>query len=128
MCVRPYMHLLRGSEAQMYTHLMLDPAVKLQQGLKDPPHRPLRNSLQETHTHTRTHSHTMDGQKSCRKPHRGIPAKPGRIIFPLTSCSSVSPHLPSLRLGPPPLAFPSSALNCVEFITFLIYNLASFSD
>lgn len=40
-CVCLHMHLLYALEAQMYIHLMLVPAVKLQRGLKDPPHRPL---------------------------------------------------------------------------------------
>lgn len=36
-CVCPHIHLLSGYEAQMDTHLMLDPGVKLQHGLKEPP-------------------------------------------------------------------------------------------
>ncbi len=111
-CVCPHMHLLCCWEAQMYTHLMLDPAVKLQQGRKDPPHWPLTKGLQETHTHTHTHTQThkstMAGQKSCRKLHRGIPARPGRIIFPLTSCSSVSP-LSSLAAPDHPSTTPTPA-------------------
>lgn len=119
----PHMHLLFGLEAQMYIHLILVPAVKLQRGLKDPPHSPLRKGLQETHTHTHIHTYTMAGQRPCRKRHRGIPARPGRIIFPLTSCSSVLPpvfpRLSSALLAPvsvfshlPPEAI---ALTCEEF-------------
>ena len=36
--IRTQLLLFSGLEAQMYIHLMLNPAVKLQQGLKDPPH------------------------------------------------------------------------------------------
>lgn len=56
LCVCPHMHLLCGLEAQMYTHPVFEPAVKLQQGLKDPPLWPLRTGLQETHTHPYIHN------------------------------------------------------------------------
>lgn len=101
LCVCPHIHLLFSVEAQMYILLILFPAVKLQWGIKDPPHSPLRKSLQETHTHTHIHTYTMAGQRPCRKLHRGIPARPEQIISPLTSCSSLPPHL-SL----PPLSTP----------------------
>lgn len=52
----PHMHLLFGTEAQMYIHLILVPAVKPQQGLKDSLHSLLRKSLQETHTHPYIHN------------------------------------------------------------------------
>lgn len=96
-----HIHLFFSVEAQMYILLILFPAVKLQRGIKDPPHSPLRKSLQETHTHTHTltltltriHTYTMAGQRPCRKLHRGIPARPGQIIFPpyfLFLCTSLS--------------------------------------
>lgn len=52
----PHMNLLFGLEAQMYIHLILVPAVKPQQGLKDSPHSLHRKSLQETHTHPYIHN------------------------------------------------------------------------
>lgn len=53
-----HIHLFFSVEAQMYILLILFPAVKLQRGIKDPPHSPLRKSLQETRTHTDTLTHT----------------------------------------------------------------------
>lgn len=57
LCVCPHIHLLFSVEAQMYILLILFPAVKLQWGIKDPPHAPLRACRKHTHTHARAHSH-----------------------------------------------------------------------
>lgn len=104
LCVCPHIHLLFSVEAQMYILLILFPAVKLQWGIKDPPHSPLRACRKYTHTCTCTLTsiHTQwlvkDPAGSCTG--KFLPDQ-SRLFSPLTSCSSVPPHL-SL----PPLCTP----------------------
>lgn len=97
----PHMHLLFGLEAQMYIHLILVPAVKLQRGLKDPPHSPLRKGLQETHTHTYPYIHN-GWSKTLQETAQGNSCQARADYFPpyfLFLCSP--PRLPSPLLSTP---------------------------
>lgn len=90
-CVCLHMHLFCGLGAQMYTHLTLNPAVKLQQGLKDPPHWLLRKSPQETHTHTHTQWLVRNPAGNCTG--EFLPGQ-GGLFSPLLPVPAAASHLP----------------------------------